>query len=65
MQVLRENPNGAHHRLGDIKVYGPLNDAIDHKVNFSAEDLVERLLLAGLRHFIPGQDQLSIGTLEH
>lgn len=65
MQVLGQNPNGAHHRLANIKVFGSLNDPVDYKVNLPAEHLVKRLTLRRLGNAIPRQDQLSVGALEH
>lgn len=65
MQVLGQNPNGAHHRLADVKVSGPLNDAVNYEVKLPAEQHVQRLVLAGLGDAVPGQDQPSVGTLKH
>lgn len=65
MQVLGQNPNGAHDCVGDIKVFGPFNDAVDYKVEFPAENLVQGLLLARLRDGVPRQDQLSVGAFKH
>lgn len=65
MQVLCQNLNWAHHSLADIKVPGPLNKAVDHKVEIPAEDLVKGLLVPGLGDTVPWQNQLSVGALEH
>jgi len=65
MQVLGQNANGAHHRLADIKVSGPFNDAVYDEVKFPAEHLMQRLLLTWLGDAVPRHDQLSVGTLEH
>lgn len=65
MQVLGQNPNGAHDRLAHIKVSGSLNDPADYEVEFPAEHLVQRLVLAGLGNGVPRQDQLSVGALKH
>lgn len=46
MQVLGQNSNGAHDRLANIKVVHSLNDAVDDYVDFPAEHLVQRLVLA-------------------
>lgn len=65
MQVLGQNSNGAHDRLANIKVVHSLNDAVDDYVDFPAEHLVQRLVLAWLGNTVPRQDQLSVGTLKH
>lgn len=65
MQVLGQNPNGAHDCVGDIKVFGPFNDAVDYKVKFPAENLVQGLLLARLGDGVPRQDELSVGAFKH
>lgn len=65
MQVLGQNTNGAHDRLANIKVFGSVNDAVDYEVKFPAQHLVQRLVLSRLGNVVPGQDQLSIGALEH
>ena len=65
MQVLGQNANGAHDRLANIKVPGPLNDPVDYEVDFPAEHLVQRLVLARLGNKVPRQDQLSVGALKH
>lgn len=65
MQVLGQNPNGAHDCVGDIKVFGSFNDAVDYKVEFPAENLVQGLLLARLGDGVPRQDQLSVGAFKH
>lgn len=65
MQVLGQNPNEAHDCVGDIKVFGPLNDAVDYKVKLPAEHLVQRLLLTRLGDGVPRQDQLSVGAFKH
>lgn len=65
MQVLGQNPNGAHHRLADVKVSGPLNDAVNYEVKLPAEQHVQWLVLAGLRDAVPRHDQPSVGTLKY
>lgn len=65
MQVLSQNPNGAHHRLADIKVIGLLNDAVNYEVEFPAEHLMQRLVLAWFGNTVPRQDQLCVGALKH
>lgn len=65
MQVLGENPNGAHDRLAHIKVPRSRDDAVDDCVDFPAEHLAQRLAGARLGNAVPRQDQLSVGALEH
>lgn len=65
MQVLGEDPDGAHDCLTDIEVSGPLDDALDDCVDFPAKHLVQRLVKAQLGGAVPRQDQLSVGALEH
>lgn len=65
MQVLGENPNGAHDRLAHIKVPRSHDDAVDDCVDFPAEHLVQRLAQARLGNAVPRQDQLSVGALKH